>query len=783
MKRSIAIFGGILLVGLFAGCYGVFYTHAQNGDATNPDPENIQWDSSSYTATSTLTATGNINGEVDYGWCWEDEEYQLGYQYVSYYQPIDPGTMVSIVGGEGEQVSVPVVVEQQAVEPTQGCTDMGEEQVNAPPAPTTGIQAYATYSYTQDTSAYPSGTYTLFATIDPEDCTLANYQSANFSYGRTWVSCQGDLADEASLTVSHAPETEEGNGVINVNSVNAATGVPLMSSWWLSGSSSSIYTTNQTSGVYQNLPTTSGATPIPYTVIADPNSVGPLYTLGKVQQGNIAEIKTQNSLTHLFTFIDNAFSSVALADDVCNPSNYSFDSSTGQYVCQGGDVNTQPLLPQYNNIANFVIGWDPMATVSANPSSTQLTDPNQLSQQIQVVNSGASSSVLDWKASTASAWLSLSVTSGTGVPSGGSDPLTLTANSPLPADGATAVVNLQGTSENCNSSLGSSGPGRGPCSSSASINVKFTASSNSCPTCTSSSTPPTVSVTANPDTITLGSSTQVTVVATGDPAPACTETDSWSGVSCSSTVEETPNATGTFVFGATATNASGTATSSAIVTVTSSGCTGPDCTTGGNPTVSVTADPSTITLGDSTQVTISSTGATNCTESGDWSGTQCNDTVTETPTAVGTSTYGATVTNANGSAQASTIVTVTSSGCTGTSCSTPPGNPTSTPPGNPTSTPPGGGVSSCALNATPASITPGQSSQLSYDCTDVSTCYISGGQFGSYTTVPVSGSTASGSTNVNPTTDTVYSLSCDSGVASATAQVTVSNPGLNETNP
>jgi hypothetical protein len=87
------------------------------------------------------------------------------------------------------------------------------------------------------------------------------------------------------------------------------------------------------------------------------------------------------------------------------------------------------------------------------------------------------------------------------------------------------------------------------------------------------------------------------------------------------------------------------------------------------------------------------------------------------------------------------------------------------------------------MSANPTSVTPGQASILSYDCENITSCSIFGGQFGNYTSVAVTGGRTNGSQSVSPTADTTYVMNCDSGAATASAQVIVTNPGLNETNP
>ena len=143
MKRTIAIFSGIVLFGLLAGCYGIFHAGAQNAqnEQLTRESEWLIWSSSDYapysstsvdyTADNTLTAPGYIFGEVDETWCFDQgsDGYNLGDLYFSGYPQIDPSTTVNIVGVGGETATVPITIEQQGVDPTGGCgnpTDTGD---------------------------------------------------------------------------------------------------------------------------------------------------------------------------------------------------------------------------------------------------------------------------------------------------------------------------------------------------------------------------------------------------------------------------------------------------------------------------------------------------------------------------------------------------------------------------------------------------------------------------------------------------------------------------------
>ena len=192
-------------------------------------------------------------------------------------------------------------------------------------------------------------------------------------------------------------------------------------------------------------------------------------------------------------------------------------------------------------------------------------------------------------------------------------------------------------------------------------------------------------------------------------------------------------------------------------------CSGSGCP-GTPPTVSITPSSGTITRGSSQKLTITSTNATTCIGSGDWSGTiPCSGSIIVSPNAVGTYKYMLKATNSYGSAQAIATLDVTSSGCTGSGCP-----------------PPGAG--SCALQALPSSIAPGGSATIYYQCSnvDITSCLMTSSDDPSFGTKSLSKS--SGSVSVKPTANATYSVNCTDGT-NAAVQVTVTNPGLNETNP
>lgn len=203
----------------------------------------------------------------------------------------------------------------------------------------------------------------------------------------------------------------------------------------------------------------------------------------------------------------------------------------------------------------------------------------------------------------------------------------------------------------------------------------------------------------------------------------------------------------------------------------------PNCVTPTSlPTITITPPSTTTTPGHSVTFSINSTSATTCTGSGtgNWPASEpCSGTATVVaPAAVGVYIYTITANNINGSAQSSASVTVTNSKNPGV-------------PGNPPSCQP--------LTASPLSITPGGTSNLSYDCGNVSSCTMSGGQFSpggaGYATVwvdPVTNVAAS-STPVNPTVNTTYTMTCTGtdgvNTTNTSVDVTVTSPGIIEVPP
>ena len=145
-----------------------------------------------------------------------------------------------------------------------------------------------------------------------------------------------------------------------------------------------------------------------------------------------------------------------------------------------------------------------------------------------------------------------------------------------------------------------------------------------------------------------------------------------------------------------------------------------------------------------------------------WNGTPGTGGPTSTPPG-GPQSYAC---STNGACVASPVGAYTNANCNN-ACGNINKNPTSTPPGTGT-----GGATSCtSFMASSTTIVPGEKSTLSWSCS-AGPCSIDNG---------VGGVNPSGSSAVNPTTTTVYTLTC-TGV-STTTTVIVQNPSQKEVNP
>jgi hypothetical protein len=161
------------------------------------------------------------------------------------------------------------------------------------------------------------------------------------------------------------------------------------------------------------------------------------------------------------------------------------------------------------------------------------------------------------------------------------------------------------------------------------------------------------------------------------------------------------------------------------------------------PTVQITASPSSLTSGSSSTLTWTSTNASSCTASGAWSGTKAISGSQSAGALTANSTFTLTCTGTAGSASQSAVVTIAAA------------------PVMPT----------IQLTASPASITSGSSSTLTWSSTNASSCSASGGWSGAKST---SGSQSTGNLTANAT----FILTCTgaAGSASQSAIVSVTTP-------
>ncbi len=96
---------------------------------------------------------------------------------------------------------------------------------------------------------------------------------------------------------------------------------------------------------------------------------------------------------------------------------------------------------------------------------------------------------------------------------------------------------------------------------------------------------------------------------------------------------------------------------------------------------------------------------------------------------------------------------------------------------------------STTIAANPTSVIVPQATTITYAATNVSSCMLSGGRFATGTPIAFTGTTLNGSATDTPSTNTTYSITCNgtnafsSVSSSANVTVTVTNPGVHETNP
>jgi peptidoglycan/xylan/chitin deacetylase (PgdA/CDA1 family) len=167
-----------------------------------------------------------------------------------------------------------------------------------------------------------------------------------------------------------------------------------------------------------------------------------------------------------------------------------------------------------------------------------------------------------------------------------------------------------------------------------------------------------------------------------------------------------------------------------------SGTTTPPAT----PILSFSGSPTSITHGQSSTLTWSSSNTTGCTASNGWSGTKATS-GTESVSPSATTTYALSCSGAGGNVSQSVTI--------GVKASTTPPAPTPT----------------LTFSASPASVTAGQQSTLSWSSTNVTSCTASNGWTGTKST--------SGTQAVTVNATTTYALSCTGASGNISKSVTV----------
>ena len=240
--------------------------------------------------------------------------------------------------------------------------------------------------------------------------------------------------------------------------------------------------------------------------------------------------------------------------------------------------------------------------------------------------------------------------------------------------------------------------------------------------------PPEVVFSADPQTITLGEPSTLEW--------AVTDADSISidpgigSVDPNGSFEVFPTETTTYTL--TATGSGGTTTESVTVTVNIP-----------LPTVSISANPETIQLGESSTLTWISTNADTCKIDQGLGSVNVNGSMSVSPTQ--TTTYTITATSPGGTATAYVTIAV-----------------------DDTSPP------QVSINADPSSITPGQSSTLTWNSTNAQNAHIDNG---------IGAVSVDGSTSVSPTATTTYTITVTGPTGSANAQAVVMVTGNPELQP
>jgi len=253
-----------------------------------------------------------------------------------------------------------------------------------------------------------------------------------------------------------------------------------------------------------------------------------------------------------------------------------------------------------------------------------------------------------------------------------------------------------------------------------------------------SSPAPTISVSANPNSITAGGLSMLTVTTANASRVMLNGSDgsSYTLPSNGGTQQVNPSSTTTYTASASGPGGAASATATVSVTVAPAA-----------PTISITAAPATITSGGSSTLTVTASNATTVTVTGSDGSTYnvqpTGETQAVSPTS--TTTYTATATGTGGKATASATVTVVTAS-----------------------------APTVGITANPLTITQGNSSTLTVTASNATTVTISGSDGSSYTMQPSGGTQA-----VSPVTTTTYTANATGAnmTAMSTVTLTVVPPG------
>ena len=235
---------------------------------------------------------------------------------------------------------------------------------------------------------------------------------------------------------------------------------------------------------------------------------------------------------------------------------------------------------------------------------------------------------------------------------------------------------------------------------------------------------PNVSLSADPATVSLQGST--TLQWTAANAATCTASGGWSGARALSGSETVGPLAATTTFVLTCTGSGGSASQTVSVAVANGSPA---------PTVSISASPANVAAGESTSLAWQSTNATGCEASGGWNGTKATSGSETVGPVQASSVYTLSCAGPGGSASASASVSVAAA---------------------PTLT----------LQASPATVSAGQSAMLTWATTGAASCVASGDWAGNLAT---SGSRSTGALNATST----FVLACSGRGGSVTRQASV----------